>query len=41
MQKETAQHRADRIQAFRAELAQLEDDGILRLDTEGVNQGHP
>ena len=34
MQKDTAQHRADRIQAFREELAQLEDDGILRLDTE-------
>ncbi|MBE0597111.1 MAG: DUF2157 domain-containing protein [Desulfuromonadales bacterium] len=31
MQKETAQRRADRVQAFREELAQLEADGILRL----------
>ncbi|NIQ95230.1 MAG: DUF2157 domain-containing protein [Desulfuromonadales bacterium] len=32
MQKEDAQRRADRVQAFREELAQLEADEVFRLD---------
>jgi uncharacterized membrane protein len=37
MQKDTAQRRADRIQAFRDELAELEAERVLRLDAEQKN----